>query len=83
MTTNKGGIMWLSTSEASTSGVEEVAGKLRIDIRNGLWWEEADQRRNLFGYNELTFKEEEPTWKKYLEQVITLTQVYILILHYC
>lgn len=62
--------MWLSTIEASVLGIEEIAGILRVDIRNGLWWQEADHRKQLFGYNELSFKEEEPTWKKYIEQVI-------------
>ena len=61
--------MWLTTLEASICSVEEVCARLRVDTRNGLWWEEADQRRNLFGYNELNFKEDDPTWKKYLEQV--------------
>jgi len=33
-----------------------------------LSWREAEQRRKLTGYNELTVLEEEPTWKKYVEQ---------------
>ena len=61
--------MWLSTAEASSLGAEEVAGRLQVDIRTGLWWEEADHRKQLFGHNELYLKEEEPTWKKYIEQV--------------
>ncbi|OXU26721.1 hypothetical protein TSAR_000378 [Trichomalopsis sarcophagae] len=60
--------MWLSTAEASSLGAEEVAGRLQVDIRTGLWWEEADHRKQLFGHNELNLKEEEPTWKKYAEQ---------------
>lgn len=36
--------------------------------RRGLSWREAELRRKLTGYNELTVLEEEPTWKKYIEQ---------------
>lgn len=61
--------MWLSTAEASSLGAEEVAAKLHVDTRTGLWWQEAEQRRSLVGHNELTVKDEEPTWKKYVEQV--------------
>jgi Ca2+-transporting ATPase len=61
--------MWLTTSEASTLGTEEVVARLRADLRIGLRWREAELRRQLAGYNELTVREEEPTWKKYVEQV--------------
>jgi Cation transport ATPase len=61
--------MWLTTGEASTLGAEEVAGRLRADLRIGLRWREAELRRQLAGFNELTVREEEPTWKKYIEQV--------------
>ncbi|KAJ9575894.1 hypothetical protein L9F63_007206, partial [Diploptera punctata] len=60
--------MWLKTGEASTLGVEEVAARLRADLRIGLRWREAELRRQLAGFNELTVKEDEPTWKKYIEQ---------------
>lgn len=61
--------MWLSTSEASAMGVEEVAGVLQVDVRSGLPWREAEQRRSLTGHNELAVLQEDPTWKKYVEQV--------------
>ncbi|CAK9811235.1 Calcium-transporting ATPase type 2C member 1 [Anthophora quadrimaculata] len=60
--------MWLTTAEAASLGAEEVAARLHVSIRIGLWWQEADHRRQLVGFNEFSFKEEEPTWKKYLEQ---------------
>lgn len=60
--------MWLTTGEASTLGAEEVAARLRADLRIGLRWREAELRRQLAGFNELTVREEEPTWKKYIEQ---------------
>nr|CAD7262441.1 unnamed protein product [Timema shepardi] len=61
-------IMWLTTNESSTLGAEEVSARLRVDLRSGLGWREAELRRQLAGYNELTVREEEPTWKKYIEQ---------------
>ncbi|XP_076238710.1 secretory pathway calcium atpase isoform X2 [Calliopsis andreniformis] len=61
-------VMWLTTAEAASLGAEEVAARLHVDIRTGLWWQEADHRRQLVGFNEFSVKEEEPTWKKYVEQ---------------
>lgn len=61
--------MWLKTSDASSLCAEDVAAKLRSDCRIGLGWKEADLRRQLIGYNEFSFKEEDPPWKKYIEQV--------------
>ncbi|XP_076683275.1 secretory pathway calcium atpase [Andrena cerasifolii] len=61
-------VMWLTTAEATSLGAEEVAARLHVDIRTGLWWQEADHRRQLVGFNEFSVKEEEPTWKKYIEQ---------------
>ncbi|XP_034252595.1 calcium-transporting ATPase type 2C member 1 isoform X2 [Thrips palmi] len=60
--------MWMSTSEVCSMGVEEVAGVLRVDVRTGLGWHEAEQRRSLTGLNELSVLQEDPTWKKYIEQ---------------
>ncbi|XP_033323331.1 secretory pathway calcium atpase [Megalopta genalis] len=60
--------MWLTTAEAASLGTEEIAARLHVDIRAGLWSEEADHRRQLVGFNEFSVKEEEPTWKKYVEQ---------------
>lgn len=60
--------MWLSSSEASVLGAEEVAARLRVEYRQGLSWQEATYRRQLSGYNEFSVKDEDPPWKKYLEQ---------------
>lgn len=60
--------MWLTTGEASSFSSEEVASRLRVDVRIGISRREAELRRQLTGYNELTVKEEEATWKKYVEQ---------------
>ena len=61
--------MWLSTAEASSLGAEEVAARLDTNLHTGLEWREVELRRQLSGFNELTVLEEEPTWKKYIEQV--------------
>ncbi|KAK9502656.1 hypothetical protein O3M35_011382 [Rhynocoris fuscipes] len=60
--------MWLSTGEASWLGAEEVAARLRVDLRSGLWGREPELRRQLTGPNEFSVKEEDPLWKKYIEQ---------------
>ncbi|KAL6264132.1 hypothetical protein P5V15_004211 [Pogonomyrmex californicus] len=60
--------MWLTTAESASLGAEEVAARLHVDVRTGLRWQEADHRRQLTGFNEFTVKEEDPPWKKYIEQ---------------
>ncbi|CAB3369455.1 Hypothetical predicted protein [Cloeon dipterum] len=60
--------MWLTTGEASSLGAEEVAARLDTHLHNGLEWREVELRRQLAGFNELTVLDEEPTWKKYIEQ---------------
>ncbi|XP_050499261.1 calcium-transporting ATPase type 2C member 1 isoform X4 [Diabrotica virgifera virgifera] len=60
--------LWLTASEASSLGYEEVAERLRVDIRKGLGWQEANDRRTVSGYNEFSVKNGDPPWKKYLEQ---------------
>lgn len=64
--------MWLLTTDASALGSEEVASRLQVDTRVGLWWDEVNHRKQLFGDNEFSFKKEETLWKKYIEQVIFL-----------
>lgn len=60
--------MLLSTVESSVYAANEVAARLQVDIRTGLRWSEAKYRARINGHNELNVKEEEPTWKKYIEQ---------------
>ncbi|KAL0099242.1 hypothetical protein PUN28_020072 [Cardiocondyla obscurior] len=60
--------MWLTTGESASLGAEEVAARLHVDVRTGLRWQEADHRRQLTGFNEFSVKEEDPPWKKYIEQ---------------
>ncbi|XP_044766962.1 calcium-transporting ATPase type 2C member 1 isoform X3 [Coccinella septempunctata] len=65
---NAGSIMWMTASEASSLTAEEVGERLNVDINKGLSWQEANRRRQFSGYNEFTVKDEDPPWKKYLEQ---------------
>lgn len=74
--------MWLSTGEASSMGAEEVAGVLRVDVRSGLTWNEAEQRRSITGQNELAVLQEDPTWKKYIEQVCFAVNLFVC-LYFC
>ncbi|KAH8360651.1 hypothetical protein KR200_011177, partial [Drosophila serrata] len=60
--------MLLSTSESSTHSASEVAGRLQVDVRTGLKWSEAKYRAKIIGHNELLLVEEDPTWRKYIEQ---------------
>lgn len=74
--------MWLTTAESASLGAEEVAARLHVDVRTGLKWQEADHRRQLAGFNEFTVKEEDPPWKKYIEQVCILRFICIALLRY-
>lgn len=60
--------MWMTAGEAACLAWEEVAGRLRVPTRTGLSWREADARIRLLGPNDFTVKEQDPVWKKYIEQ---------------
>ncbi|XP_026733485.1 calcium-transporting ATPase type 2C member 1 isoform X3 [Trichoplusia ni] len=60
--------MWISAVESSILAWEEVAERLNVDVRRGLSWREANDRMNFVGPNEFQVKEQEPLWKKYIEQ---------------
>uniref|UniRef100_A0ABD2VWK5 Calcium-transporting ATPase n=1 Tax=Trichogramma kaykai TaxID=54128 RepID=A0ABD2VWK5_9HYME len=64
--------MWLTTSEASMMGSEEVAARLQVDSRMGLRWDEVNHRKQMFGHNELELQKDDSTWQKYLEQLILI-----------
>lgn len=57
-----------STADSSIHAANEVAARLRVDIRTGLTWAEAKYRAKIIGYNELHADEDEPAWKKYVDQ---------------
>jgi Ca2+-transporting ATPase len=60
--------MWLTGEQASGLSVGEVEWKLQSNLREGITWKEAENRRLILGPNEFVVKEEEPLWKKYIEQ---------------
>ena len=60
--------MWLSNSHPAEVPVTEVENILKTNKELGLTRGQAEERYATFGFNELVAKEEEPVWKKYLEQ---------------
>lgn len=68
---DEGGMRCLRTEEACAWSYDEVATLLNTDIHNGLSFKEANHRLSLFGPNEFEVTQEEPLWKKYIEQVGT------------
>ena len=60
--------MWLTNSQPSVASVEEVETVLQTSATRGLAPEEVQLRYKTFGHNELIVGQEEPIWKKYLEQ---------------
>ena len=59
----------MRASEATVSTVADVVHRLRGDPVRGLSEAEVERRRKLHGYNEFEIKDEEPLWRKYLNQV--------------
>lgn len=59
----------MRASEAAVTAIADVAQSLRTDWSRGLDATEAEQRRQLHGLNEFNIKEEDPLWRKYLNQV--------------
>ena len=72
----------LSASEASGSSVLEVLQKMRANGDGGISAGEAERRRRVHGYNELIISEEEPIWRKYINQVYIIVYCSILVLVY-
>lgn len=62
------GDMWLTNSHPSVVSVDEVEKILQSSAARGLSRQQVEERYTKFGLNELIVGEEEPIWKKYLEQ---------------
>ena len=60
--------MRLSCETAAVTEVSEVTSVLGVSENQGLTNLDASRRRNYHGFNEVTGKEADPIWKKYLEQ---------------
>ena len=59
----------LKSSEAAQTSYHDIALQLEVDIQVGLSEYEVGQRRRNHGYNEFDITDDEPLWKKYLDQV--------------
>ncbi len=59
----------MRASEAAVSTVSDVVHRLGADTARGLGESQVSERRQLHGYNEFEIKEEDPLWRKYLNQV--------------
>ena len=60
--------MRLSCDTAAVTEVSEIASVLGVIPGIGLNQLETSRRRNFHGFNEVTGKDVEPLWRKYLEQ---------------
>lgn len=58
----------LRASEACGLPQAEVLGRLGVEAGRGLSPQQVDQRRAVHGLNQFAIKEEDPLWKKYLNQ---------------
>ena len=65
----QGGMYLITASEASSADCRNVCERLQSNIQEGLSHGEAGSRRRIHGYNEFNISEDDPLWKKYLEQV--------------
>ncbi len=60
----------MESREAASLTVVEITHKLDTNFENGLTNVEVERRRRLHNtFNEMNLKEDDPLWKKYLEQV--------------
>ena len=60
----------METKEASSYTIDQILHTLDTNVEHGLTSVEVDRRRQLHdGFNEMNIKEDEPLWKKYIQQV--------------
>jgi len=62
----------MRASEAAVSTVTDVVHRLEADSAKGLSEGQVEERRKLYGRNEFEISEDDPLWKKYLNQVCLL-----------
>ena len=60
--------MRLSCETAAVTEAAEISSVLGVSAERGLTSVEASRRRDFHGFNEVTGKDNEPLWKKYLDQ---------------
>ncbi|CAF1042172.1 unnamed protein product, partial [Didymodactylos carnosus] len=59
---------FLNSDAASRVTSNEIIKILQSDVKYGLTEQEVANRRKLYGYNDFEVENEEPLWKKYLDQ---------------
>ena len=59
----------IRASEAAVSTVADVLYRLRVDSTQGLQEYDVERRQKIHGPNEFNIKEEDPLWRKYMNQV--------------
>lgn len=59
----------MRASEAAVAPFPEVLERLGTNGSQGLTSKQVEERRRLHGLNEFIIKEDDPLWKKYLNQV--------------
>ena len=69
---NGGSLTHMRASEAAVSPVADVIHRLGSDSSMGLQCMEAERRQQTYGLNEFDIREEDPLWRKYLNQVSVL-----------
>lgn len=77
----KGTVPTMRASEAAVSTVADVVHRLGADCSRGLTNSQVEERRQIYGYNEFEIKEDDPLWRKYLNQVHSITEHGILTLY--
>lgn len=64
-----GGLSILRASVAATAKLSDVLVRLGANTGRGLSEQQVEERRKIHGLNEFTLKEDDPLWRKYLNQV--------------
>ena len=62
----------MRASEAAVSTITDIVHRLRADCSKGLTTEQVEQRREVHGLNDFEIKEDDPLWRKYINQVAVL-----------
>jgi Ca2+-transporting ATPase len=66
---NSGRFSTLRAREAAEAPLSDVLDRLGANASRGLTSQLVEDRRRVHGLNEFTIKENDPLWRKYLNQV--------------
>lgn len=64
-----GSMPTMRASEAAVSTIADIVHRLRADCSKGLTTEQVEKRREVHGFNDFEIKEDDPLWRKYINQV--------------